>query len=67
MKKLSAVFAIVLTLSAFVPMKGEAKPYYCQVALQRCYDQCRDHFGDTGLEPFCDLGCLLGYAGCGPA
>ena len=67
MRKLTAVAAIVFSLTTLSPTLAEAKPAYCSTALQGCYTSCQGAYGDDFTRSFCYAGCLIGYAGCGPA
>lgn len=65
MKKLALVAAVMIVLSTFSPLTAAAKPAYCDVALQGCYNDCAGLYSTDFYRSFCYAGCLIGYAGCG--
>lgn len=67
MKNTAMAVLLGLALVTATPATGEAKPAYCTVALNGCYAECLDYFGDNVLGTACQVGCLIGYLDCGPA
>lgn len=65
MRKLFAISAVVLFITAFSPVGVAAKPAYCLTALIRCYEACAQHYSTDFYRSLCDAGCLIGYASCG--
>lgn len=56
----------LLVLTFLQPVTIEAKkPAYCDDALKKCNDWCKNFYIDPLGQYGCEMGCMIGYLNCG--